>query len=283
MQIVQTLNTKRVVKITLYYILLVVLSVIFFFPFLWMLLSSVKTDVQIFSYGARLLPDPIYWENFTTAMAVAPLGRYYQNSIFVSVIVALGQVITSAMAAYVFAKLYFPMKNIIFIMYLGIMMIPSQVTIIPLFILMRNLGLVDSYASLILPFLAYPFGAFMLRQFFYTIPEDLEEAARIDGCSRLWILVRIIVPLSKSAMITLAMLSFMFNWNSFMWPLVVINTRSKYTLQLGLAMLRSEVSMTGNWGMLMAATTISIIPILIFLIITQKYIIKGISLTGLKS
>jgi len=270
------------VRKTLFYTVLLILALIFLFPFVWMILSALKTDVQIFSYSAKFLPDPLVWKNFVEAWTRIPLGQYYINSIIVSVIVALGQVVTSAMAAYVFAKLYFPFKNTIFLLYLGIMMIPTQVTIIPLFIIMRRLNLIDTYAALILPFLAYPYGAFLLKQFFETIPVDLEDAARIDGCSRLWILVKIIVPLAKPAVITLSMLSFMWSWNSFFWPLVVTNDSKRYTLQLGLAMLRSEVSMTGNWGILMAATVISIVPVLIFYLITQKYIIKGISLTGLK-
>lgn len=277
------MNILKTAKSTAFYALLLFFSFIFLFPFAWMIVSSLKSDAQIFGYGASFFPNPVYWENYPMAFQFAPLGRYYLNSLYVSCAVALAQVITSAMAAYVFAKLYFPLKNGIFLVYLGIMMIPSQVTIIPLFILMRRMGLIDTYASLILPFLAYPYGAFLLRQFFHTIPVDLEEAARIDGCSRLWILARIIVPLSKAAMITLAMLSFLWNWNSFFWPLVAINSRSKYTLQLGIAMLRSEVTMTGNWGMLMAASAVTIVPILIFLVVAQKFIIKGISLTGLKS
>jgi len=277
------MRSTKILKRTLFYIVLTGLAMIFLFPFLWMILSSLKSDVQIFSYSAKFFPNPVHWRNFIDAWTKIPLGRYYLNSIIVSGIIALGQVTTSAMAAYVFSKLYFPYKNTIFLLYLAIMMIPTQVTIIPLFILMNRLRLIDTYAALILPFLAYPYGAFLLRQFFDTIPVDLEDAARIDGCSRMWILVKVILPLSKPAVLTLAMLSFMWSWNSFFWPLVVTNNSRMYTLQLGLAMLRSEVSMTGNWGILMAATVITIVPVLIFLLITQKYIIKGISLTGLKS
>lgn len=276
------MKTAVLVKKTILYIVLLSLAVIFLFPFLWMVLSALKTDVQIFSYQAKFLPNPPVWKNFITAWKYIPLGRYYLNSIFVSGVIALSQVLTSAMAGYVFARLFFPYKNTIFILYLGTMMIPTQVTIIPLFMVMRRLGLIDTYAALILPFLAYPYGAFLLKQFFSTIPADLEDAARIDGYSRFRILFSIIMPLSKPALITLAMLSFMWSWNSFFWPLVVTNTSSKYTIQVGLAMLKNELAMSAEWSMLMAATVITVLPVLIFLIITQKYIIKGISLTGLK-
>lgn len=276
------MKSTKVIRKTLLYIVLCVLAFIFLFPFLWMILSALKTDVQIFSYQARFLPNPPVWKNFLTAWKYIPLGRYYLNSIIVSGTIAIAQVLTSAMAGYVFARLFFPYKNIIFILYLGTMMIPTQVTIIPLFMVMRRLGLIDTYAALILPFLAYPYGAFLLKQFFSSIPTDLEDAARIDGYSRFKILFSIIMPLSKPALITLAMLSFMWSWNSFFWPLVVTNTSSRYTIQVGLAMLKNELAMSAEWSMLMAATVVTVLPVLAFLIITQKYIIKGISLTGLK-
>ncbi len=265
------------------YTVLIALTIIFVFPFIWMVLSALKTDAQIFAFDAKFFPDPPQWRNFVDAWKIIPLGKYYANSLLVSGVIVAAQVLTSAMAGYVFARLFFPFKNVIFILYLGVMMIPVQATIIPLFIIMRKLNLIDSYAALILPFLAYPYGAFLLRQFFATIPGDLEDAARIDGYSRFWMLFKIFLPLSKPALFTLAMLSFMWSWNSFFWPLVITNTSSRYTIQVGLAMLKTELNMSGSWGLLMAATVITIIPVLVFLILTQKYIIKGISLTGLKS
>lgn len=276
------MTTVKIAKNTALYIVLIALAVVFIFPFLWMVLSALKTDVQIFSYDAKFLPNPPNWKNFITAWKQIPLGRYYLNSIFVSSTIAAFQVFTSALAGYVFARLYFPYKNAIFILYLGTMMIPTQVTIIPLFIVMRNLGLIDTYAALILPFLAYPYGTFLLKQFFSSIPTDLEDAARIDGYSRLRILFKIILPLSKPALITLSMLSFMWSWNSFFWPLVVTNSSKQYTVQVGLAMLKNELAMSTEWSMLMAATVITVLPVLLFLIIAQKYIIKGISISGLK-
>jgi len=247
-----------------------------------MVLASFKSNTQIFAFPPRLLPNPVVWKNYLRAWTAIPLARYYLNSILVSGCVAASQVVTSAMAAYVFARLSFPFKNLIFVLYLGVMMIPIQVTVIPLFIIVKNLGLIDTYGALILPFLAYPFGAFLLRQFFLGIPREIEDAARADGCPRLRILVQILAPLSKSAMVTLGMLAFMFIWNSFFWPLLVTNTKSHFTIQVGLAMLRTQLIQEVNWGLLMAATFISVLPVLVFYAFTQKQIIRGITMTGLK-
>lgn len=266
----------------LLYVVLVLLVAVFVVPFLWMLLASLKNTAQIFAFPPRLLPRPVIWRNYLRAWQVVPLARFYLNSILVAGVVAFSQVVTSAMAAYVFARLYFPARNLIFLLYLAVMMIPTQVTVIPLFLIVRRLGLVNSYGALILPFLAYPFGAFLLRQFFLTIPRELEDAALVDGCPRLRILVRIIAPLARAAMVTLGMLAFMFTWNSFFWPLLVTNTRELYTIQVGLAMLHTEMVFAGDWGLLMAATVISIVPVLLFYLFTQKQIIRGITMTGLK-
>jgi len=269
---------------TALYLVLVVLAAVFIGPFLWMLLASLKSTAQIFAFPPRILPKPVIWRNYLRVWKVVPLARFYLNSILVSGLVAASQVATSAMAAYVFARLEFPARNLIFILYLAVMMIPTQVTVIPLFIIVRSLGLVDTYGALILPFLAYPFGAFLLRQFFLTIPRELEDAALVDGCPRLRILARIIAPLARSAMFTLGMLAFMFTWNSFFWPLLVTNTSERFTIQVGLAMLRTQLISAGDadWSLLMAATVVSIVPVLVFYLFTQKQIIRGITMTGLK-
>lgn len=272
----------KVLKTVLLYAVLGLCVAIFITPFLWMLQASVKNTAQIFAFPPKLLPNPVIWRNYIRAWTAVPLARYYLNSIIVAGSVAFAQVVTSAMAAYVFARLSFPFKNVIFVFFLAIMMIPTQVTVIPLFIIVKTLGLIDTYGALILPFLAYPFGTFLLRQFFLTIPREIEDAARADGCPRLRILVQIIAPLSRSALVTLGMLAFMFIWNSFFWPLLVTNTEKHYTIQVGLAMLRTQLIMEVDWGLLMAATVISILPVLIFYVFAQKQIIKGITLTGLK-
>ena len=227
------MGAARVIKRAGLYAGLLVLAVIFMTPFAWMILSALKTDMQIFAFDAKFFPSPAKWENFIEAWESVPLGQYYINSLMVTGIVVIAQLITSSLAGYVFARLYFPRKNLIFILYLGVMMIPTQATTIPLFMVIRKLGLIDTYAALILPFIAFPYGAFLLRQAFAAVPLELEDAARVDGYPRFWILFKIIMPLSKAALYTLAMISFLWTWNSFLWPLVVTNTSSRYTIQGG--------------------------------------------------
>jgi multiple sugar transport system permease protein len=273
---------QKIIKNFFLYSGLAALVVIFIFPFFWMVLASLKTNMQIFAIPPVIFPKPAMWKNYLLVWQNVPMARFYINSIFISSTVACAQVITSSMAAYVFARLSFPKKHLIFILYLGVMMIPTQVTVIPLFIIVRKLGMIDTYGALIIPFLAYPYGTFLLRQFFLSVPSDLEDAARIDGYPRLAILFRLVMPLSKPALITLAMFSFMFTWNSFFWPLVATNTTERYTVQVGLAMLKDQLHMMGDWSTLMAGTVLAALPILIFFIIVQKHLIRGFSLSGLK-
>jgi multiple sugar transport system permease protein len=275
-------SAARVARSTAFYLLMVGLAFLFLAPFLWMVLASLKSNAQIFSFPPRILPSPARWGNYRRAWTAIPLGRFYLNSVFVSVIVTVSQVLTSAMAAFVFARLRFPLRNALFLVYLGVMMVPTQVTVIPLFIIARNLRLTDTYAALILPFLAYPFGAFLMRQFFLTIPVEYEDAARVDGSSRLGMLFRILMPLARPALVTLAMLSFMWEWNSFFWPLIVTSTEDRYTIQVGLAMLKAQLVMDSDWSLLMTAVVISTAPVLAFFIAAQKQVVRGITLSGLK-
>ena len=249
-------------------------------PFLWMLSSSLKEQYQVFSFPPQWIPKPFVWSNFLEAWRAIPMGRYYLNSLFVASTITFCQLTTCILAAYVFARLRFPGKDVIFMLFLATMMIPGQVTMIPTFIILRSLHWIDTYYALIVPAMVHPFGIFMLRQFFLSIPTELEDAARIDGCSRLGILFRIILPLSVPAVVTLAVFVFMWHWNSFLWPLIVLNTQSKYTLQVGLAMLRSE--MGTNWPVLMAATVIATLPVIALFLAAQRQFVRGITLTGLK-
>jgi len=204
----------------------------------------------------------------------------YLNSFIVAMSVTVCQLVTSALAGYAFARLDFPGRDVVFMIYLSAMMIPHQATVIPSFLLMRKFSMVDRYSSLILPFAAGPFGAFMLRQFFMSMPRSLEEAAIIDGCSRFGVLRNVVLPLCKPALVTLGLFQFMFSWNSFMWPLIVTNKMSMRTLQVGLALLRAEVST--EWPMLMAATVMATVPILVAFLAAQRQFIESIAFTGLK-
>jgi multiple sugar transport system permease protein len=249
-------------------------------PFLWMLLTSFKELPEILQYPPRWIPERFILDNFKSAFTAAPFGRYYLNSIFVASAVTVGQIITCSMAAYVFARFRFPGRDVLFYLFLGTMMIPGQVTMIPGFMVLYWLGWVDTYYALIVPGLASAFGTFLLRQFFLTIPRDLEDAASIDGCSRFGILWRIILPLSKPALATLAIFTFMGVFNDFLWALIVVSSDDLKTVQLGLAIFRDRYQT--DWGQLMAASVTATLPILVVFFVAQKYFIRGITLSGLK-
>ncbi len=253
-------------------------------PFLWMVSTSLKEPGAVFSFSKNWweewLPTSFVWRNYIKAWQVVPFAKFYLNSIFVTSCVTFGQVATSAMAAYAFARLKFPGRDKIFFGYLATMMVPGAVTMIPVFILLRYLGWVDTYKALILPGIFTAYGTFMLRQFFLTLPKDLEDAAKIDGCSYLLIFWKIILPLSKPALATLTTFTFMGAWMNFMWPLIVINTESKFTLPVGLAYFQSLHHT--DWTLLMAASVMMILPILLVFIFNQRFFVEGIKLTGIK-
>ncbi len=249
-------------------------------PFIWMILTSVKDMSEIYVYPPKWFPTIFHFDNYIKVFEAAPFGRYYLNSIGVALLVTLGQLITCSMAAYAFARLRFWGRNVLFFIFLGTMMIPYNVTMIPSFMVLYWLGWVDSYQALIVPGLASAFGVFLLRQFFMTIPKELEEAAVIDGASKLTILRKIIVPLSKPALATLAIFTFMGVFNDFIWALIVINSENMRTVQLGLAIFRDRY--LTQWDLLMAGSVTAVMPILIVFFFAQKYFIKGITLSGLK-
>ncbi len=249
-------------------------------PFLWMISTSLKDLNDIFVYPPKWLPSKFHFENFKRAFQAAPFGRYYLNSVFVAVSVTIGQLITCSMAAFAFARLKFWGRDVLFMIFLGTMMIPGQVTMIPTFMVLHWLGWIDTYKALIVPGLASAFGTFLLRQFFLTIPKELEEAAYIDGCSRFKVLWKIIIPLSKPALATLAIFTFMGVFNDFMWALIVISGDEMRTVQLGLAIFRDRY--LTDWDLMMAGSVTATLPILIIFFAAQKWFIKGITLSGLK-
>ncbi len=249
-------------------------------PFLWMELTSFKELGEIFRYPPTWWPEDFTLRNYEAAFQAAPFGRYYANSLFVALAVTAGQVVTCSMAAYAFARMQFRGRDVLFYLFLGTMMVPAHVTMIPGFMIMHWLGWIDTYAALIVPGLASAFGTFLLRQFFMTIPRELEEAAFIDGCTRFTVLWRIILPLSKPALATLAIFTFMAVFNEFIWALIVLNTQEMFTVQLGLAIFRDRY--TVEWGSLMAGSVVATLPILLVFFFAQKYFIQGITLSGMK-
>ena len=249
-------------------------------PFVWMVLTSFKPVGEVFAYPPTWWPEEFTLENYTTAFAAAPFGRFYANSLFVAATVTLGQLVTCSMAAYAFARMEFRGRDALFFVFLGTMMVPAHVTMIPSFMILHNLGLIDTYGALIIPGLASAFGTFLLRQFFLSIPKELEEAAFLDGCGRLRVLWQIIVPLARPALATLAIFTFMGVFNDFLWALIVVNSEELYTVQLGLATFRDRYST--EWGSLMAGSVVATVPILLVFFFAQRHFIEGIALSGLK-
>lgn len=281
-------------KIAVWIVALLV-AVVFFVPVAWMIVTSLKATSQIFTLPPTLLPRPAHWSNYPAALKSAPFARYFLNSMIVSVSSVAINVFVSCLAGYALARLQFPGRQGIFIAILATIMIPPQLTLVPLFILLRHfplvggngwngnggLGLLDTYPGLILPYAAGAFGIFLMRQFFLTLPRDLEDSARVEGASEFRIFASIMVPLVRPAMATLAVFVFQGAWNDFLWPLVIINHNLMYTLQLGLTIFQQEY--TTNWGLLMAATTMASVPVIIIFLFAQRTFTEGIALTGLKT
>jgi multiple sugar transport system permease protein len=276
-------NNKRVsetlVKI-LTYLLLSIVGATMILPLLWMLSTSLKEAGAVFAFPPQWIPKPLLWENYANAWKSMPFGRFYLNSVFVAVMVTAGQVITSSMAAYAFSRLNFPGRDNLFLGYLATMMIPGSVTMIPVFILIKQMGLIDTYTALILPGFFSAFGTFMLRQFFMGLPRELEEAAKIDGCSLFGIFWKIILPLSKPALATLTTLTFMGSWGNFMWPLIVTNSLEMKTLPIGLQSFQGQYST--DWTLLMAASIIVLLPVIVVFLVNQRFFVEGIQLGAVK-
>lgn len=263
------------------HICLLVGSITMGLPFVWTVATSLKTQLEVFQFPPTWIPHPVMWQNYVSVFQRFPFTLFLFNSTYITVVSIVGQLLTCSLAGYAFARLRFPGKNLLFLGYLATLMIPYQVTMIPLFLIMRNFGWIDSHKSLIIPFIAGPFGTFLMRQFFLNIPRELSDAARIDGCNPFSIYWRIMLPLAKPALATLGIFTFMWSWNSFLWPLIMINTTEKKTVTLGLAAFRGEYGTM--WNEMMAATIICLLPILVSFLLAQKYFVRGIALTGIKA
>lgn len=270
------------IRLILAYVVLSVGALSMILPFIWMLLTSFMTNSEIFSYPPTIIPEKILWQNYTSVFHKIPLLKYFANSLIVSVSTVIGQIITCSLAAYAFARLKFKYKEALFLMFLGTMMIPPQVNIVPLFFLMRELHWIDTYWALIVPGIFGGFGIFLLRQWFLSFPAELEDAAKIDGCNPLSTFWHIALPLALPAVVTLGIFSFITSWNSFMWPLIVTNSEHMGTLPVGLSTFKGSFRETTAWAELMAASVISVIPVILVFILGQKYFIKGIMMGALK-
>jgi multiple sugar transport system permease protein len=259
--------------------LLLPLSLLMVTPLLWMVMTSIQTPNEARQFPP-VLPSGIHWQNYTNAVNAAPFGRFFLNTALVTGASVLGNLVLCSLAGYAFARLRFFGRDVVFVLILATLMVPFQVVMIPTFLIMRHLGMIDSLGALILPNLVTPFGIFLMRQFFRTLPIDLEEAARIDGCSRLGTLFWIVLPLSGPALATLAVITFLNSWNDFLWPLVVIQSNSHMTLQLGLSTFQGAHAT--NWTLLMAGNVMATLPMLLAFIVAQRQFVNSIAAAGVK-
>jgi multiple sugar transport system permease protein len=267
-------------RITLYAVLAAGLLIVLG-PFVWMLLSSFKPEAEIRAVPPTWWPDSWTLGNYRQLFDRLNFPQYFLNSVIVAVVVTLGNLLFCSLLGYALAKLNFPGKRTLFLAVLGMLMVPGMVTFVPQFVLISNMGLANSYAGLILPFLAGPFGVFLMRQFLLSIPDDLIEAARIDGAGEWRIFWRIVLPLCRPALATLAILTFLASWNNFLWPLVVATTDDRYTLPVALA-LYSVGQNRLYFGLLLAGSVVVVLPVLIVFLALQRHFLRGIATTGLK-
>jgi len=263
------------------YLVVAVMTAIMAAPFLWMISAAFKDPTGILATPPAWIPSPAVLDNFTSAWTQVPLGNFIVNSLKVAGAVTIGQLITCSLAAYSFARLRFPGRDIIFAIYLASLMVPSQVTIIPLYILMHHLGLIDNQASLILPGLASAFGTFLLRQFFLSVPRELEEAAIVDGAGLFRVLLVLILPLSVPALAALAIFTFNYYWNDFFSALIFLSSPQNLTLPVGLVLLQGTFAATSP-AIMLAGVCLAVLPVFVVFVAGQRYIVEGITMTGLK-
>jgi multiple sugar transport system permease protein len=269
---------KRIKHLGLH-LLLITGSVVMLVPFAWMLSTSLKEAGDVFIYPPQWIPQPVQWENYKETVTVMPFGRFYLNSAIQAVSVTVLQLLTASLAAFAFARLRFRGRDALFMLYLATMMIPFPVTMIPNFVIMRYLNWIDTFRALILPPAFSAFSTFLLRQYFMSIPIEMDDAARVDGASSFRIWWQIILPLSGPALVTLAIFTFLGQWNNFLWPLIVTNSEEMRTLPVGLATFQGQYSV--QWNLLMAGSVIAVLPILVIYIAGQKWFVRGITLTGM--
>ena len=263
-----------------WHLVLIPLAIVMLIPMIWMIITSFETLNETRHFPPILIPSSIQWQNYTDVLQQAPFARWFVNTLVVTVVVVAGNLLFCSLAGYAFARIKFFGRDVVFILVLATLMIPFQVIMIPTFIIVRKLGLIDTLGALIVPNLAGAFGIFLLRQFFRSLPIELEEAARIDGASRLGVLFKIVLPLSGPVLATVAVVTFLWTWNDFLWPLVTIYSPNNMTLQLGLTTFQGAHST--NTHLLMAANVMSVLPVLFLFVFAQRFFIRGIATSGLK-
>ena len=273
-------KSSAVLRRVLLYIVLILIAVIMVVPFLWMLSTSLKTQYDAVKIPPVWIPDPPQWENYVKLFTEQPMFQFMLNTIKIVFFVVLGQLFFSSLAAYSFARISFKGRNVVFFFYIATLMVPGQVTMIPTYLMFAKAGLTDNHLALILPAFFSAFGVFLLRQFFMSLPRELEEAAEIHGCNPFMTYWRIMLPLVVPAMLTLGVFTLMNTWNDYMGPLIYLSSPEKYTMTLGIAYFKGVY--TTQWNLVMAGSIVSVVPILIAYLCAQKYFIEGIAFSGVK-
>ncbi len=273
-------STAVKVRSGISHILLIIVAILFLGPLVYAVSVSLKPADEVFTPTPELFGSEIRWQNYADAFTFAPFGRYFLNSLFVAIAGTLVVVVASSMSAYAFARLRFRGREQLFVLFLGTLMVPQEVLIVPMYWLMQSLGWVDSDWALILPWAFTAFGTFLLRQFFMTVPTELEEAARVDGCGPIGSFLRIMLPLARPAIAVLTVFTFISFWGSFLWPLIIVNSvADKGTVPLGLAQFIGQQGT--QWNLMMAASVLAMLPTVLLVILLQKHLVRGLLVTGL--
>ena len=263
------------------YVIILLLALGYLFPFYWMASTSLKSDTEVFKWPPVLLPEVLHWENYPAALTYIPFWKYMLNTLVIAGLTVTGTVASSSIIAYGFSRIQWRGRDVIFLIYLSTLMLPFQVTMIPLYIVFKNLGWVGNILPLVVPaFFGNPFFVFLLRQFFFTIPLELTDAARVDGCSDFRTYWSIILPLCKPALAAVALFTFLAAYRDFLGPLIYLSSQEAWTISLGLQLFKNQYG--AQWQLMMAAATISLLPVFILFFLTQKTFVQGITLTGVK-
>jgi sn-glycerol 3-phosphate transport system permease protein len=263
------------------YVIVLSATFVVLLPLVWMVLTAFKAPEELFILPPRWLPAGLRWSNFTEAWSQLPMARFYLNTVIVATSVMVLQLLNAALCAYVFVRLRLPGKNFIFVAFLAAMMIPSQVTIIPAYVILSKLKWINTYWALIVPHMSSVFAIFLLRQAFFGIPSDLIDAAIMDGAGHLRLLFQIMMPLVRPAAVTLSLLTFTWQWNDYFWPLIMTNTMTMRTLPVGIVFLQATEDVYGNWSVLMAGTLLVLAPILVLFLLAQKQFVLSVARSGL--
>lgn len=263
------------------YVIIIPMALAYVFPFYWMLATSLKSDIEVFAWPPVLIPSVFHWENYPAALAYIPFWRYMWNTMRISGLTVVGTVASSAVIAYGFSRIQWPGRNAFFLIYLSTIMLPFQVTMIPLYVLFKNLGWTGTILPLVVPaFLGNAFYVFLLRQFYMTIPQELSEAARVDGASEFRTFWTIILPLTRPALVSVGLFTFLAAYKDFLGPLIYLNSQQEWTISLGLNMFKNQYG--AQWQLMMAASTVALLPIMVLFFFAQRTFVQGITMTGVK-